>query len=115
MLVFTGHGYLGILIPVLGGATGTMIGTSFPHANADLFTCVSIFVASFFTWWVGRSLNNPQKAKVLIDKKTGLELLVPPHHSLFWIKLQYWAFITGFSGLGMIYHVAKYGSLAPTP
>lgn len=115
MLIFRGHGYLGIVIPVLGGAAGSIAGSAMPGSSAELKTCVSIFLASFVTWWAGRRLNNPEKARVFIDKETGIEFLKQPNHSLFWIKLQYWAFITGFSGLGMIYHIAKYGSLAPAP
>ncbi len=36
----------------------------------------------------------------MVDKQTGQEVMIRPNHSLFFIKMQYWAFIIG--GLGLI-------------
>jgi len=35
----------------------------------------------------------------MIDKATGQEFLIKPDHSLFFIKMQYWAYIVGAIGL----------------
>lgn len=53
-------------------------------------------------WQVGNKLNSPLKNRVLLDQKTGAEVILKPDHSLFFIKMQYWAFIAGAIGLFML-------------
>jgi hypothetical protein len=38
----------------------------------------------------------------MIDKATGQELLFKPDHSLFFIKMQYWAFVIGATGVFLL-------------
>jgi hypothetical protein len=45
-------------------------------------------------------LNNPKKYIYMIDQRTGREIIFSTKHSMFAIKMQYWAFIIG--GLGII-------------
>ncbi|AMP04624.1 hypothetical protein CPter91_2260 [Collimonas pratensis] len=39
---------------------------------------------------------------MLLDQQTGAEVILKPDHSLFFIKMQYWAFIAGVIGLVML-------------
>jgi hypothetical protein len=59
---------------------------------------VSLFVSSVACWFVGRSFQN-RKARVLIDPKTGQEVILPKSHTLFFIPMMWWGPILAVFGL----------------
>lgn len=78
-----------MLLAALGVAHG------FGPALGAILSAVAI-------WVVGNKLNSPLKNRVLVDQNTGAEVILKPEHSLFFIKMQYWAFIVGAFGLFML-------------
>lgn len=50
---------------------------------------VSLIVASLLSWFVGRYLAG-RKAKTLVDKETGQEIVQEQNHALFFIKMHWW-------------------------
>jgi len=50
---------------------------------------LALIVAGILSWIVGRYLAN-RKARVLIDKETGKEVILTPLNALFFIKMQWW-------------------------
>ncbi|AIY42124.1 hypothetical protein LT85_2966 [Collimonas arenae] len=63
---------------------------------------LGMFISAAAIWQVGNKFNSPLKNRILIDKQSGAEVVLKPDHSLFFIKMQYWAFIAGAIGLFML-------------
>ena len=97
-ILWTGWGFL---VPVIVGVgfvlTQTILNTIFgpytyedaawPKILATILTSVSI-------WFVGRYFNG-KPGRVMIDKKTGREVVFKRRNALFFIPMEYWAFIVG--------------------
>lgn len=111
MIIWKGLGFLALVIALIVGAlfsiTFSKIGWS-----EDLGAAIGALFSAVIIWFTGIRLNSPAKARVLIDKQTGREITVKPDHSLFFIKLQFWAFIIGGIGLLMIGDVLLHGKLS---
>ena len=60
---------------------------------------VSLFVSALACWFVGRLLQNG-KARVLIDRETGEEVVLKKSHTLFFIPVIFWSPI--LAGFGLI-------------
>jgi hypothetical protein len=65
-------------------------------------SALGMIISAFAIWQAGNKLNSPLKNRVLIDKQTGAEVILKPDHSLFFIKMQYWAFVAGAIGLFLL-------------
>ncbi|HEY4108223.1 hypothetical protein [Puia sp.] len=110
MIFWKGLGILALVIAVLVGALFSLLFDKIGWSE-DLGAAVGALVSATIIWFTGTRLNSPAKARVLIDKQTGREITVKPNHSLFFIKLQYWAFIIGGIGLFMIGDILIHGRL----
>jgi hypothetical protein len=62
---------------------------------------VSLLVAAILSWSVGRFLAN-QKARTLIDKETGEDIVIEPCHTLFFIRMHRWGPILGAVGVALV-------------
>lgn len=51
---------------------------------------VALFIAATVVWFLGKSLNKNTE-RILLDPKTGQEVKIVNTHSLFWIRVEYWA------------------------
>jgi glucan phosphoethanolaminetransferase (alkaline phosphatase superfamily) len=96
MIVWTGKGFLSILILIL---TLIFCTTIIPTTHADYAFIIALYTAGFFSYIFGIKWNS-KTIKTLIDKETGREVNLKNHHSLFWIKMEYWGII--FIALGII-------------
>jgi len=92
MLIWKGWG---ILVPVIYLLITTAVreGLSTAGMEGNLAVAVGIVLSAIVVWFVGRKLNNPAKGQRVIDAETGEQLLLLGTHSLFWIKIEYWAVI----------------------
>jgi hypothetical protein len=61
---------------------------------------LAFFLAGAIIWPLGAYLNRKQ-GKVVIEKESGKELLIKPHHSFFFIPMEYWGLI--LFALGIIF------------
>ena len=59
---------------------------------------VSLFVSAVTCWFVGRFLR-VQKARILVDPKTGKEVVLRQSHTLFFIPVMWWGPILAVFGL----------------
>jgi hypothetical protein len=75
---WTGAGVLGLVFPGAAGAGGYFLA-------GPVGTTCGILIGSVLTWVVGRRLN---------DDPADLD-----RHTLYWIPLEYWAFISGLYGV----------------
>jgi hypothetical protein len=62
---------------------------------------VSLLVAAILSWSVGRYLAS-RKARTLVDKATGNELVIEPYHALFFIRMHWWGPILGAVGVVLV-------------
>ena len=107
ILIWSGLGLLpvglGFLALVVGdiavdATKGAQLGA---HAMflASMAPGLCIVVAGAFTWSIGRALNRAP-GRLLVDKKTGQEILLRRRHSLYWVPMQWWSF--PLAALGII-------------
>src|SRR6478752_1735570 len=99
MIIWKGFGILALIIAVAIGAFVSFIFGKM-GSSEDLGAAVGALISAGIIWVVGNKLNAPEKSRVFVDKQSGREIVVKPNHSLFFIRMQYWAFIVG--GIGII-------------
>lgn len=96
MIVWTGRGFLSILILIL---TMFICISIFPKSFSEYGFIISLYVAGIFSYFFGIKWNH-KNLKTYISKETGREVNLVSNHSLFWVKMQYWGII--FIVLGII-------------
>ena len=105
-IIWKGYGFLVPFITAVIVAAVSMIFWYLFPKSIFLGPCLGSFAAAAAIWLVGKKFNSPTKNKILVDQQTGKEFLFKPDHSLFFIKMQYWAFVVGavavFLLLGLI-------------
>jgi hypothetical protein len=61
---------------------------------------VAMLVAAGLVWLLGNYLNKKQ-GKRLVDPATGKDVVLKPNHSLFFIRMEYWAAILLVLGIAL--------------
>jgi hypothetical protein len=51
---------------------------------------LALIIAAIPVWFLGKRLNKNSE-RILLDPKTGEEVKLVSTHSLFWIRMEYWA------------------------
>lgn len=92
MLVWKGWGIAVPLIYLLLTAA-VREGLRDVGTNDNLALAVGVVLSAISVWFIGKKLNNPEKAKRVIDVESGKEILLMNSHSFFLIKVEYWALI----------------------
>ncbi len=110
MIIWKGYGFLVLVISIAIGAIVSLIFANI-GSTEDIGAGVGALISGGVIWIVGNKLNASSKNKIFIDKQTGQEILVKPDHSMFFIKMQYWAFIIGGIGIIMLIDIVVYGKL----
>jgi hypothetical protein len=95
MIVWRG---LGILVAVVAGGALVLTQLVFDAAlgqdaysrNSGWLAPLALLLAAAVIWPLGTYLNN-RGARVYIDKATGREVVMRPNHSLFFVRMEYWA------------------------
>lgn len=95
MVIWTGWG---ILVPIIAfvcllltqAVTDAVVGEPGYYSEHDVPKTIALLVAAAAVWFLGRYFNG-KPGRRLVDKDTGEEFVVEPRHSLFWIKMEYWA------------------------
>ena len=110
MIVFwKGYGFLAIAIPLF---IATLMGLFFGKYNSftgDVGVMIGVFVSSIIIWVSGRKLNTSNNKRTIIDIKTGEKFLLHQEHSLFNIRMEYWAFLVGAYGVMMLVDMLLHG------
>jgi hypothetical protein len=85
----------GIVVPLIYLLLTTAVreGMTSVGAEDNPALAVGLVLSAILVWFVGRKLNNQDRAKRVIDIENGEEILLVSTHTLFWIKVEYWAFI----------------------
>jgi hypothetical protein len=99
MIVWNGAGILVILVAVLGWAIGAGLGDD---KHGMVGGGLGLLASATALWYGGRIMNSPVHDRILIDPKTGQQVVLTDRHTLFWIPMEWWAVIIGVGGLAVI-------------
>jgi hypothetical protein len=109
IILWRGYGYLVAVIPF---CIATFLGLFFGKYSSfaeDLGTMIGVFISSVIIWVLGRKLNTTNNRRTIIDMKTGEKFLLHQEHSLFNIRMEYWAFLVGAYGVMMLVDMLLHG------
>ena len=107
MIIWKGYGFLVLVIAVVIGAIVSLLFGKI--GSTEDMGAIGAIISAGVIWFVGNKLNDPTKDRTMIDKQTGQEVVLKPNHSLFFIKMQYWAFIVGGIGIIMLVDILIHG------
>lgn len=109
MLIWNGYGLLviGVALPsVIGTALGIrmLFGVETVRDHSWPFA-VGLLVAGGLTWLLGRALKKQAAAsgRVLVDAKTGHQVLLQRRDSLFFIPVVYWGYVLAVFGVVLFF------------
>jgi hypothetical protein len=108
MIIWKGYGFMVLLIAIIIGAIVSYI-FSIAGSTEDMGAGVGAIISGIVIWFVGNHFNSSKNDRTVIDKKTGKEFILKQEHSMFFIKMQYWAFIVGGIGVFMIIDILVHG------
>lgn len=97
IIIWKGRGGLVILIAIGAFLAMNAVTVSVYHDN-DYFELhrwpkvAALWLAGLVSYLIGTYLNS-RNARVLIDKRTGHEVVLRPDHSLFFVRMEYWGAI----------------------
>jgi len=92
MIVWRGWGILVIVIAALSQGLVQLIGQSL-DLQENILVLIGFLLAAPIIWWLGKRFNQPKEQVYIVNKETGVAVEYTPQHSLFWIKMEYWAII----------------------
>lgn len=94
MLIWKGYGILVLVIAFLINLLFNFVldATFYKgfYATHKWPASVAMCLAAIIIWFLGKRLNKDNE-RVLVDPKTGETIKLIKTHSLFWIKMEYWA------------------------
>ena len=108
MIIWKGYGFLVLVIAVAVGAIVSLLFGKI-GSTEDMGAAIGAIISAAVIWVVGNKLNDAIKDRTMIDKQTGQEVVFKQNHSLFFIKMQYWAFIVGGIGIIMLVDILIHG------
>lgn len=108
MIIWKGYGFLVLVIAVAISAIVSVIFGKM-GSTENMGAAIGALIAAGVIWFMGNKLNSPAKSRTMVDKQTGQEVVFAPSHSLFFIKMQYWAFIVGAIGVLMLVSALNHG------
>ena len=92
-IVWSRLGFLGVVVPLVVSVAGTLIGDAVfgkdqLAANAVFGVCFMLSAPA--VWTLGRYLN-AKPGRILIDPSTNEQVVLVQKHTIFWMKLEYFA------------------------
>lgn len=97
MIIWKGLGFLVAVITfllslVMEVVTESITNNEMYYQENSLPLAIAILLSGIINGVLGKRLNK-QKARTLIDKETGEEVILKNDHSLFFIPMEYWGII----------------------
>lgn len=106
MIIWNGKGFL-VAVFVFGCSlaanfiTNSVVGNDQYWDQHKWPLGISLLVAAALSWYTGHYLAT-RRAKTLIDKETGKEVVLAPYHALFFIRMHWWGPILAIIGVVVI-------------
>ncbi|MGO4270691.1 hypothetical protein AB4Z22_12730 [Paenibacillus sp. TAF58] len=106
MVIWKGWGILAVVIAGAGFIVGILIesliyGSSKGVVHGWPYT-LTLIAAAVGIWFSGKALNK-SAGRVLVDQQTNQQFKMGTPHSLFFIPMQYWAFLLGVIAIAMLF------------
>ena len=107
MIIWRGLGFLVFVITLaalifMEVLTGRLFHDPSYYAAHGWPKLVGFLIAAVAVWLLGNSLNR-RPGRVVIDKATGRQVVLKPTHSLFFIRVDYWAAILVVLGIVFLF------------
>jgi hypothetical protein len=105
MIVWSGLGFLVAVIAFVCLVATELLMESALHDD-DFYQShgwpklMAMLVAAGLVWILGNHLNKKQGRR-LVDPSTGEDVVLKPNHSLFFIRMEYWAGILVVLGIAL--------------
>lgn len=96
MLFWKGWGIIGILFPMLIALLLASLG--FTDENSNWIYLIGLLLSAVAVWFIGKRLNK-DKDEIFTNERTGERFKLGNRHTLFFIPLQYYAFIYPILGI----------------
>lgn len=100
---------LGFLVPVLGFVELMLLSVvpeTMNHSLALALKFLIVLAGTLGIWTLGRKLSQGP-GRVLIDPETNERIVLRTRHTLFWIPMEYWAFIVAIICVALIFAPAS--------
>ncbi|MGF1571303.1 MAG: hypothetical protein ACFCVD_25045 [Nodosilinea sp.] len=96
-IIWSGWGILAIIIPAIAVVLIELLakfvfGEGADQQNNEWLLALGLLIASPIVWLVGHRLNRAPPRQ-LVDQTTGETVTLRKRHAMFFIKLEYWAFV----------------------
>lgn len=106
MIVWQGWG---VLVAVVAGgamvlaqlAGDAALGPGGYARNSGWLAPLALLVAAAVVWPLGRRLNGGE-GRVMVDEETGQRVALRRTHTLFFLRMEYWAPILAFAALALL-------------
>ncbi len=101
MIVWSGLGFLGLLIPIVTGPLAVFLANAIfgPAYGATHMwpLALGVLIGAGLVYLLSVRLDQP--GRLLIDPATGQRVIMKSRHTLFWIPLRWIAVVTAVIGL----------------
>ncbi|PHN04279.1 hypothetical protein [Flavilitoribacter nigricans] len=93
MIVWKGLGFLSLVIPF-----GTALIFQLIFGSTPIASGFGYILGGAAVWYLGTKWN-AAPGRVMTDNQTGEQIEFKNDHTLFWIKMQYWGFVSAALGI----------------
>lgn len=104
MIVWSGLGFLGLLIPFVTAFLAVFVANAAGGQGYGAMhmwpMAVGVLIGAALVYLLSVRLDKP--GRLLIDPATGQRVVMKPRHTLFWIPLRWIALIAAVVGVGML-------------
>lgn len=90
ILIWRGYGFLVPVLAVTGFVAFILLNEKLHPAHPVMIFALCGGIAVLF-WRVGKTMNHPDRDRLLLDPRTGQHVRLTSRHDFFWIKLEHWA------------------------
>ena len=106
MLVWQGWGILVVgiafaMIVVVSAIWTAVFGESSVNTNYPMILGIALLLSAPIIYLLGNRLE-ARPGRTMIDKETGQEVVLRGAHTLFFVRLRYWAWISAILGVVLV-------------
>lgn len=97
MIIWSGFGWLAAVIALICTLavqlfTQLITGSTAYYESNNWLLSISFLISGVICWFLGKYMHRPS-GKTYTDNETGEQVEIVKKHTLFFIKIEYWAFI----------------------
>ena len=105
MIIWSGFGFLALLIPIVtamlvAGPVAAVMPAGY-LANHGWPTALGVLLGGIVVWVLGTRMNGT--GRLLVDPQTGQQVTIRRKHSLFFIPMQYWGIVAAVIAVFLLF------------